>query len=938
MKRTILIILILSLIGVMNYFDLHKYVVLPFVWDWTLYFGLVVLIITYNLVRGVINIRNGYIQLKNRVNGLSIQKNKQNSKLPLVKTIGKPKGFSTFPVLSKSLSKDGTNNSSPKSVLPRKTVKYVKQLSTFRFVIKGHVNAMASVKGGWALIRIALSAIPVTGLQTTSARVRSIYCFLKILFKRYQDNGPKGACLQLKVYAVLLQQAIGGHVIPDVAELKFRSARTNRGLPRVIPVVHRNAIRAGDTATIRFYLTLFNLYRLIDFHGNYQMKNLTKTIVSAAKTTIGFSTLAGEIKAFIPLFWLKLGRLIRLNYRSLDRMLMEEYSLLRLSPLKKSSPFTMSPPDGIDNSPDAEEIMDTNPIISSHPLAIHESAKALDNSKELREPTLYFLGLLPNHHPVREIWSRCTRIPLPRQNATNQSLNPALGKLALKAESAGKVRVFAMVDCWTQWLLKPLHDLIFNQILLNVPQDGTFDQMKPIHGLLKSNPSYLASLDLSAATDRLPIWIQQDLLGFMTGKVFAQYWKEFLVNRDYSLKVPSSDYGRETYGDLFEFAKVRYAVGQPMGALSSWAMLALTHHFIVQFCAWRCNAVLDNQWFKNYAVLGDDIVIADPKVAKHYLQTMKILGVGIGLHKSLISKRGIALEFAKRTFYKGMDVSPVSFLEMQAAFSAPAAAVTFIRKYKLTIQDFLKAAGYRYRVLGGLQRHIGVLNSKVRLLILAVNTPTTVEEIEKFFSIGAKSSTGFALVETKEVIDLLVTKELVRIKRALNEMSYQQYSLEKTVLKAKHIAWQLFDRVGETGGIEFPYIFALVKEMMFQTMIHAKGTVLQSLDVIRGMTTKVMLSRYDMTPAQLLESVIALQKLMANLPLNSLNYTRVFDAETRTMTDTTYIRLWKSLSGILQGTNKTVKSVPFGLRDDPLFDEPSPQKREVIRDKAPHLK
>lgn len=27
---------------------------------------------------------------------------------------------------------------------------------------------------------------------------------------------------------------------------------------------------------------------------------------------------------------------------------------------------------------------------------------------------------------------------------------------------------------------------------------------------------------------------------------------------------------------------VSYAVGQPMGALSSWAMLALTHHFIVQ--------------------------------------------------------------------------------------------------------------------------------------------------------------------------------------------------------------------------------------------------------------------------------------------------------------------------------------------------------------------
>ena len=28
--------------------------------------------------------------------------------------------------------------------------------------------------------------------------------------------------------------------------------------------------------------------------------------------------------------------------------------------------------------------------------------------------------------------------------------------------------------------------------------------------------------------------------------------------------------------------KLKYSVGQPMGALSSWAMLAYTHHLIVQ--------------------------------------------------------------------------------------------------------------------------------------------------------------------------------------------------------------------------------------------------------------------------------------------------------------------------------------------------------------------
>lgn len=33
-----------------------------------------------------------------------------------------------------------------------------------------------------------------------------------------------------------------------------------------------------------------------------------------------------------------------------------------------------------------------------------------------------------------------------------------LGQLAIKEEAAGKVRVFAMVDVWTQSALKPLHD------------------------------------------------------------------------------------------------------------------------------------------------------------------------------------------------------------------------------------------------------------------------------------------------------------------------------------------------------------------------------------------------------------------------------------------------------------------------------------------------
>jgi len=61
------------------------------------------------------------------------------------------------------------------------------------------------------------------------------------------------------------------------------------------------------------------------------------------------------------------------------------------------------------------------------------------------------------------------------------------------------------------------------------------------------------------------------VLSLLTSDELAQAWADLLVTRDWYHKgVP-----------------LRYAVGQPMGALSSWAMLALTHHVVVQLSAKR---------------------------------------------------------------------------------------------------------------------------------------------------------------------------------------------------------------------------------------------------------------------------------------------------------------------------------------------------------------
>jgi len=106
-----------------------------------------------------------------------------------------------------------------------------------------------------------------------------------------------------------------------------------------------------------------------------------------------------------------------------------------------------------------------------------------------------------------------------------------------------------------------------------------------------------------------------------------------------------------------EVKPYRYAVGQPMGAYSSFPMLALTHHVIVQIAALRCGQTL---WFTNYAILGDDVVIANRAVAIHYLEIMRdYLGVEINLSKSLESMNGV-MEFAKRLLKGNDDLSPIS--------------------------------------------------------------------------------------------------------------------------------------------------------------------------------------------------------------------------------------------------------------------------------------
>jgi hypothetical protein len=142
-------------------------------------------------------------------------------------------------------------------------------------------------------------------------------------------------------------------------------------------------------------------------------------------------------------------------------------------------------------------------------------------------------------------------------------------------------------------------------------------------------------MDLSAATDRLPVVLQEQILNILGFE--GTLWKEVL-DREWDLK------GETT----------RYSVGQPMGAYSSFASLALTHHVIVRVAALKVGV---NPKKLLYAVLGDDGALAHEKVAKSYRDLFLQLGMKINPIKGF---DGTVLEFAKQLWtINGYNISPL---------------------------------------------------------------------------------------------------------------------------------------------------------------------------------------------------------------------------------------------------------------------------------------
>jgi hypothetical protein len=580
------------------------------------------------------------------------------------------------------------------------------------------INAMLSVKGGRPLVNHFLRIVSLIGLDKSLGLVKVIIGFLAFCFKYIKTSSVKGLVIYLKACTVILQQASGGHKLKSMNGLGIRFARSGSGYPRIIPILHRGRIH--EPKIFRLWMTLFSVYRVLEMPGKLKLHTITNPSLMSKSIVPEF------MDALEVTFWPALSSLPGFDLTKVGEHWGEPLDFVRSL---RAVPFLISKASSASGIIRLED-SDPKGVLSTSPASILASVKAWVDNPSMFPLFKEWCKLTSNQWLINRIetWNKIL-IPMVDPADTERAaffkgMSPvlgrvyarSLGRLGFKEEAAGKVRVFAYVDPFTQWTLKPLHDAIF-ELLALIPQDGTRDQMRPIKLLLEKFPKGpFFSFDLSAATDRLPVVTQILILAkFMTLKV-ADLWAELLTRRVYYYRYKPGRGPVQT-------GAVRYRTGQPMGALSSWAMLALTHHAIVQMAALNAGVIRPGEWFTGYAVLGDDIVIANAAVADEYQRLMQALGVEIGLAKSLISISGQTLEFAKRTIHRGVDVSPVPFSEYWVGRQALSASLELVAKYRLTLAQYLSFMGFGYKAKGSVTGNLVGLGNRLRHRVLAYFSP-----------------------------------------------------------------------------------------------------------------------------------------------------------------------------------------------------------------------
>jgi hypothetical protein len=528
-------------------------------------------------------------------------------------------------------------------------------------------------------------------------RIKLTGLFFDFVLKYASAHGSKSTVKWLKGSAVAIQKELGQDRLVSLLALgtALPFSRTTGGLPRLIPARCRALIRKGDVREIRFWLSLFNLYRILKVPGELKLSTIT------SEFTGNEAYLESLIKLLSESFALRFD-LIK-GFERIKQMELSPKSFIlsrAASPSSKVSALGILSDVYLLNKYQPDLWQELLYYLYAVKPKVTPFVKNLQTAYELINRVLEYDGKeligVKTGHKYQQ-WDHLQLKTGLRAHGFDGEEGEGLSQFALKEEAAGKIRLFALMDSVTQSCLAPLHDWLF-ALLRAMPNDGTFNQEASIERsqtkAIAANCAY--SFDLTAATDRIPAKLTAAIIQTITGKEIAESWLAVMTQRNFWFN-----------GQVAEKLKIspgpyRYAVGQPMGGLSSWAGLAITHHWIVQIAAYRVTG--NNSWNTQYEILGDDLVIFDRLIADEYLRIMTELGCEINLFKSIVSHSRPVFEFAKRTCWGLNIVSGVSLAQLRAGWRVAgrvANVLSFARSGLITSTSLLATTLSRYTFNNG---------------------------------------------------------------------------------------------------------------------------------------------------------------------------------------------------------------------------------------------
>lgn len=543
-------------------------------------------------------------------------------------------------------------------------------------------------------------------------RIRLTGSFLDFVLKYNAAHGSKSTVAWLKASLVAIQKELGQDRLVTLHALKadLPYSKTAGGLPRLIPSVERHRIRSGDIRVIRFWTGLFNLYRVLKVPGELKLQTITAP----------FSGNQQALDSYIGQFKDSRNKLLFFDW-------LIDFSKVRTSNLVPKD-FVLSRSASPSNKMSAIGILTDIHLLNTEAPQLWQEVLYFLHSvgTKVSSPFLgalqtgYELVVRLKSYDMKEMTGIKTGLKFMqtdhltmKDSLRSRGLNGGLGlsQFAIKEEAAGKIRLFALMDSITQSVLAPLHQALFT-LLRNIPNDGTFDQDESIRrSQFKATQVGCAySFDLTAATDRLPAALTAQIIESIFDKEgMAESWLNLMTDRNFSFNSRVAEKLKLDPDQVY-----RYAVGQPMGGLSSWAGLAITHHWIVQMAAFRATG--SKTWNTQYEILGDDLVIFDRAIADQYLLIMADLGCEINLSKSIVSHNRPVFEFAKRTCWGVHIVSGISIAQVRAGWRVAgrvANALSFSNSGLITSSSLLAITLSRYAFSNGVaSSHLVRMNKR----------------------------------------------------------------------------------------------------------------------------------------------------------------------------------------------------------------------------------